>query len=82
MSINWTPALLREILEKTRNDTSLGLLTKKFVEILRRDPNRSMDLNYAAEELSVQKRRIYDITNILEGIGLVEKTARNHIKWR
>lgn len=82
MSINWTPALLREILEKTRNDTSLGLLTKKFVEILRRDPNRAMDLNHAADELSVQKRRIYDITNILEGIGLVEKTARNHIKWR
>ncbi|XP_031565292.1 uncharacterized protein LOC116300547 isoform X2 [Actinia tenebrosa] len=81
MSINWTPALLREILEKTRNDTSLGLLTKKFVEILRRDPNRAIDLNHAADELSVQKRRIYDITNILEGIGLVEKTARNHIKW-
>ncbi|KAK3742290.1 hypothetical protein QZH41_013104 [Actinostola sp. cb2023] len=82
MSINWTPALLKEILEKTRNDTSLGLLTKKFVDVLRKAPDKSVDLNRAAQQLSVQKRRIYDITNILEGIGLVEKIARNYIKWR
>jgi len=31
--------------------------------------------------LEVQKRRIYDITNVLEGVGLLEKTAKNNIKW-
>ena len=31
--------------------------------------------------LNVQKRRIYDITNVLEGIGYVEKTQKNTIKW-
>uniref|UniRef100_A0A0D9VGR9 E2F/DP family winged-helix DNA-binding domain-containing protein n=1 Tax=Leersia perrieri TaxID=77586 RepID=A0A0D9VGR9_9ORYZ len=32
--------------------------------------------------LLVQKRRIYDITNVLEGIGLIEKTLKNRIRWK
>lgn len=37
----------------------------------------------AANILSVkQKRRIYDITNVLEGIGLIEKRSKNIIQWR
>ena len=36
----------------------------------------------ATEVLEVkQKRRIYDITNVLEGIGLIEKKTKNSIKW-
>ena len=36
----------------------------------------------ATEILEVkQKRRIYDITNVLEGIGLIEKKTKNSIKW-
>jgi transcription factor E2F3 len=31
--------------------------------------------------LKVHKRRIYDITNVLEGIGYVEKVHKNVIKW-
>jgi hypothetical protein len=46
----------------SRYDSSLGLLTKKFVQILRASPENSLDLNRAASELGVQKRRIYDIT--------------------
>ncbi len=30
----------------------------------------------------MQKRRIYDITNVLEGIGLIEKKSKNNIQWR
>lgn len=47
---------------QSRYDSSLGLLTKKFVNILRASPENSLDLNRAASELGVQKRRIYDIT--------------------
>ena len=43
--------------------------------------NMSVDLNIAATQLKVQKRRIYDITNVLEGIGLIEKTIKNKIRW-
>ena len=30
----------------------------------------------------VQKRRIYDITNVLEGIGLIDKKSKNNIQWK
>ncbi|KAJ8795205.1 hypothetical protein J1605_018465 [Eschrichtius robustus] len=36
----------------------------------------------AADTLAVrQKRRIYDITNVLEGIDLIEKKSKNSIQW-
>lgn len=28
----------------------------------------------------VQKRRIYDITNVLEGVGYIERHSKNHIR--
>jgi len=40
-----------------------------------------IDLNEASKTLDVQKRRIYDITNVLEGIGLIEKRSKNRIHW-
>ncbi|XP_010141312.1 PREDICTED: transcription factor E2F4, partial [Buceros rhinoceros silvestris] len=37
----------------------------------------------SADTLAVrQKRRIYDITNVLEGIGLIEKKSKNSIQWK
>lgn len=39
-------------------------------------------MNEAATELQVQKRRIYDITNVLEGVGLIEKKSKNVIAWK
>jgi transcription factor E2F4/5 len=40
-------------------------------------------LKVAADTLAVrQKRRIYDITNVLEGIGLIEKKSKNSIQWK
>ncbi|KAH8515158.1 hypothetical protein H0E87_003857 [Populus deltoides] len=65
-----------------RYDSSLGLLTKKFVKLIQEAQDGTLDLNKTAEVLKVQKRRIYDITNVLEGIGLIEKTSKNHIRWK
>ena len=39
-------------------------------------------MNDAAQQLSVQKRRIYDITNVLEGVGLIERRNKNVIVWK
>ena len=66
-----------------RVDSSLGVLTQKFVKLIHEQSiTGAVDLNVAAETLGVQKRRIYDITNVLEGIGLIEKKSKNHIQWK
>ncbi|KAF7670193.1 hypothetical protein LDENG_00062460 [Lucifuga dentata] len=67
--------------ERTRYDTSLGLLTKKFVGLIKESPDGVLDLNWATEVLEVQKRRIYDITNVLEGVQLIRKKSKNNIQW-
>ncbi|KAL3268223.1 hypothetical protein HHI36_007347 [Cryptolaemus montrouzieri] len=59
---------------QSRFEKSLGLLTTKFVNLLQKSAGGVLDLKLAADILAVrQKRRIYDITNVLEGIGLIEK---------
>ncbi|XP_056159047.1 transcription factor E2FA isoform X2 [Syzygium oleosum] len=65
-----------------RYDSSLSLLTKKFINLIKHAEDGILDLNKAAETLEVQKRRIYDITNVLEGIGLIEKKIKNRIRWK
>lgn len=44
--------------------------------------SNGIDLSQAAKELEVPKRRIYDITNVLEGIGLIEKCHKNRVVWK
>jgi len=66
-----------------RFEKSLGLLTTKFVGLLQKSKGGILDLKVAADILEVrQKRRIYDITNVLEGIGLIEKKSKNSIQWK
>ncbi|KAM4630449.1 transcription factor E2F3 [Polymixia lowei] len=67
--------------ERTRYDTSLGLLTRKFLQLVSRSSDGVVDLNLAAHELNVQKRRLYDITNVLEGVHLIQKKSKNNIQW-
>jgi len=66
---------------KGRHDNSLSVLTRKFIQLIRSSPNYIVDLNDAVKELKVQKRRIYDITNVLEGIKYIQKVLKNKIKW-
>ncbi|XP_063307353.1 transcription factor E2F5 [Pelobates fuscus] len=67
----------------SRHEKSLGLLTSKFVTLLQEAKDGVLDLKVAADTLAVrQKRRIYDITNVLEGIGLIEKKSKNSIQWK
>ncbi|XP_037314257.2 transcription factor E2F5 isoform X2 [Pungitius pungitius] len=67
----------------SRHKKSLGLLTMKFVSLLQETKDGALDLKVAADSLAVkQKRRIYDITNVLEGVGLIEKKNKNIIQWR
>ncbi|XP_036088663.1 transcription factor E2F5 isoform X1 [Rousettus aegyptiacus] len=67
----------------SRHEKSLGLLTTRFVSLLQEAEDGVLDLKAAADTLAVrQKRRIYDITNVLEGIDLIEKKSKNSIQWK
>jgi hypothetical protein len=66
----------------TRYDCSLGLLTKRFVSLAKQSSGQIVDLKDAAHQLQVAKRRIYDITNVLEGINMIEKSNKNKVKWK
>lgn len=70
----------RHISKKTRNESSLSVLTTKFLELLTKSKDGTIDLNDAVDTLRVQKRRIYDITNVLEGIGYIKKFTKNKIQ--
>lgn len=63
-------------------ENTLTQLTNRFTHLLQSQPDGAIDLNAAADQLQVPKRRIYDITNVLEGIGLIEKKGKNQVVWR
>ncbi|XP_017381305.1 transcription factor E2F6 isoform X3 [Cebus imitator] len=67
--------------KRPRFDVSLVYLTRKFMDLVRSAPGGILDLNKVATKLGVRKRRVYDITNVLDGIELVEKKSKNHIRW-
>ncbi|XP_047463169.1 transcription factor E2F1 [Mugil cephalus] len=75
------PRVPRTATEKSRYDTSLNLTTKRFLDLLSQSADGVVDLNWASQVLDVQKRRIYDITNVLEGIQLISKKSKNNIQW-
>ncbi|KAI7998488.1 Transcription factor E2FB [Camellia lanceoleosa] len=52
----------------------------KFINLIKHAEDGILDLNKAVDTL--EKRRIYDITNVLEGIGLIEKKLKNRIQWK
>lgn len=49
--------------------------------LLRDAEDGVLDLNVSAKQLGVQKRRIYDITNVMEGVGLIERKCKNNVQW-
>ncbi len=59
----------------------MGGLATKFITLIKAAPDLCVDLNEVVKLLKVQKRRVYDITNVLEGIGLVKKCEKNKIQW-
>ncbi|NWV57321.1 E2F6 factor, partial [Daphoenositta chrysoptera] len=68
-------------IKRPRFDASLVLLTRRFMALLKKAPDGVLDLNEVAATLGVRKRRVYDITNVLDGIHLIQKRSKNVIQW-
>ena len=79
-----------------RSENSLEEIAKRFFKCISKYKNNSITINDVVKELKVKKRRIYDVTNVLEGkyifllilfllknlgIGFIKKEGRNKIKW-
>lgn len=76
-----SPIARKSLFEKSRCDTSLGILTQRFAELLKCSANGVLDLNEVSQQLNAPKRRVYDVTNVLEGIQLIKKKSKNCIEW-
>jgi transcription factor E2F3 len=56
-------------------------LTEEFISILTSSQGEEVDLSKIGEELDASKRRIYDVTNVLAGIGLIQRSGKSRVKW-
>ncbi|KAJ1280973.1 hypothetical protein BS78_04G273200 [Paspalum vaginatum] len=65
----------------SRKDKSLGLLCSNFVVLYNREDVESIGLDEAAKSLGVERRRIYDIVNVLESVGILVRKAKNRYTW-
>jgi hypothetical protein len=64
-------------------ENELLTYTKKyFAFLLQASQSGTVDMNETSLLLQVPKRRIYDITNVLEGVGLIEKRSKNTVAWK
>ena len=57
---------------------SLKILTLKFIDyIFENNFKTELNLQNLSQNLNIKKRRLYDLTNVLEGIGYLKKYKKN-----
>ncbi|XP_049808456.1 uncharacterized protein LOC126251834 [Schistocerca nitens] len=70
---------------KSRKEKSLSLLCDKFLELfpleVPPDSNLFISLDQAAAQLHTERRRLYDIINVLESLQMASKIGKNSYQW-
>ena len=64
-----------------KRSMSLQLLTFTFIQMITHAKDKRLNIEAVAKELKIEKRRIYDITNVLEGIYFIQKDTKNTFRW-
>jgi transcription factor E2F7/8 len=65
-----------------RREKSLGELCKRFVQLYGHDQEPIISLDFTTQKLGVERRRIYDIINILEIFDVVARLGKNTYNWK
>lgn len=56
-------------------------MSSRFIEHFGNGPGSRITLDTAGNDLGVERRRIYDIINVLESLGCVRREAKNRYVW-
>ncbi|VDO47617.1 unnamed protein product [Haemonchus placei] len=74
-----------EVEMTSRKEKSLGLLCQRFLiamnEETRMSSSREVHLETVARKMNVEKRRIYDIVNVMEALDAMSKTNKSYYRW-
>jgi len=65
-----------------RKEKSLGELSKRLLIMFGRVDECIISLDSVTQQLGVERRRIYDIINILESLGVVYRKGKNSYQWK
>ena len=65
-----------------RKEKSLGELCRRFLFLYGTPSKGRLYLDQCTRELGVERRRIYDIINILESFSVIERDIKNEYVWR
>ena len=66
----------------SRKEKSLGQLCNKFFSLYGAETYFLISLDSCTQKLGVERRRLYDIINILECFSAVTRKAKNVYEWK